>query len=83
MNVIDEVHICKKSMDLEIKVIALTEKLDRNKEIIKQKAIEIRKLNAQVRYYQKRASSLKDIISNMKSQELICDQAEEVLNVRS
>lgn len=83
MQIIDDMHLCKQSIDLEIQVKSLTEKLNRSKELCKEKAKEIKRLNSAVSYYQKRANTLKDIISNMKSQELICDQAEEVLNVRN
>lgn len=81
--IVDEVHLCKKSMDLEIKVKLLSEKLDRSKALCKEKANQIKKLNSLLGYYQKQAKTLKDIISNMKAQELISDQVENVLNVRN
>lgn len=80
--IVDQNHFCKRSLDLEVQVNALSEKLNRCKMLCKEKAIEIKRLNSMVRYYQKRSDSLKDIINNMKSQDLISDEAEEALNVR-
>lgn len=82
VELVDEIHVCKKSLDLEIEVKRLSEKLDRMKEMFTAKASQIKKLDSLVAYYQKRAKTLTDIISNMKAQEFISDEAEQVLNVR-
>lgn len=79
--IVDDVHLCKKSMDLEIQVKLLTEKLNRSKALCKEKSNQIKKLNSLLGHYQKQSKTLKDIISNMKAQELISDQVEEYLNV--
>lgn len=60
----------------------LTKKLNRCEALCKQKAYEVNKLSTLVNYYQKRAKTLKDIIRNLKSQELISDHTEQFLNVR-
>lgn len=83
LQILADVHVCKKSMDLEIQIQQLMVKLKRSEALCKEKANRINKLNALVSYYQKRAKTLKDIISNLKSQELISEHAEQVLNVRS
>lgn len=80
--IVKDVHICKQSTDLEIQIQILTKKLNRCEVQCKQKAYEVNKLSTLVNYYQKRAKTLKDIISNLKSQELISDHTEQVLNVR-
>lgn len=70
-------------MDLEVQVMNLQEKLKRNKELLKKKSYEIKKLDALVRYYQKRTFSLKELIKDLKSQELINEKTENALNVRN
>lgn len=82
LQVTNEDHFCKRSLDLEVQVRTLKEKLDRNQNILKVKANEIKRLKALVLYYQKRTHSLKEIISDLKSQKMISDQAEKALNVR-
>lgn len=67
---------------MEIEVKKLTEKLNRSNAITKDKANQIKKLKSMVGHYQKQANKLRDIISNMKEQEFITNEAEEALNVR-
>lgn len=82
MEIVTDVHVCKQSMDMKIQIQTIKKKLSQSEALCKEKAYQINKLNALVGYYQKRAKTLKDIISNMKSQELISEQTEQVLNVR-
>lgn len=50
--------------------------------LLNEKGKEIRQLNSLLSHYQRKTRSLKDILSNMKTQALITDHDEEVLNVR-
>lgn len=81
VQIVEENHICPKSLNLEVKMKNLTEKLNRSKQICADKSKQIKKLNSLLGYYQKRSKSLKEIISNMKNQELISEQTELILNV--
>lgn len=82
VSVVTSPHVCQKSIDLEFELMKLQTKMKKVQETCTTKSTEIKRLKNLLSYYQKRTNSMKDIINNLKQQNLISNNAEEVLNVR-
>lgn len=75
-------HFCAKSLNLEIEITKMKQTLEKLRERCNLKNKEIKRLRDAAKRSTLRISSLKALLTDLKQQELISSETEELLNVR-